>query len=138
MLRLFATIVYITIDVLYVYLSKTIYERAVKSISNVGFPPGRMAAIVMAWMSMGVGWYFLAVPMALSLTPKYGAPLSGAFAGFVYGIAVIGTFNFTQSAMFKKWCGGIMLRDLIWGVGWSTLSVMFYTMLSFRYQRLDA
>jgi uncharacterized membrane protein len=123
---------YIVIDICYVTLSLGAYKGAIGSFPS----PSRLWSAVLAWICMFVGWYFLVAPTAIALMPKYGL-LAGAFAGFIYGLAVYGTFNFTNAAMLQKWYGSIMIRDLIWGVGWVTLlTFMFTYVISRRTERV--
>lgn len=122
--------VYLLVDILYVYLSSTVYQSAARSISGKSFPSGtgRMAAAVIAWGCMALGWYFLAAPAA-EATKSLG---KAVLIGFIYGLAIIGTFNFTLTAMFEGWSGSILVRDLVWGISWATLSIGLYYYFGIR------
>ena len=76
---------------------------------------------------MGLGWFFLAAPTAERWAKTMHPAIAGLLAGLLYGILVIGTFNFTLNAMFDKWAGKIMIRDLMWGIGWGTLVTVIYS-----------
>ena len=118
-LRALFVVVYLVVDIAYVFLSSSVYKRAAARISSDIFPY-RPAAIVMAWASMATGWYFLAAPLVEK------EPSRAALIGLAFGVVVIGTFNFTLSSMFTNWTGAIMYRDLVWGIGWATASLALY------------
>lgn len=125
--RLIFVLLYVLVDVTYVFASKSVYERAVKVVAGLGFPSGRFVVMTLAWACMALGWYLLAAPAALRWKAQFGAPLAGALAGLVYGLTVLGTFNFTLAGMFKGWYGSIVIRDILWGVSWAAVSLSLYT-----------
>lgn len=125
--RLVFAVVYILVDVVYVIASKPVYNAVVKSIQGSNMVADYFA-IFGAWLCMGLGWYVLAAGTAKTWTktmmvPKY---VAGALAGLVFGLATIGMFNFTVHAMFRNYDWSIVVRDMIWGIGWPTCLAAVY------------
>ena len=120
LLRLLFTFIYIFNDILYVTLSKKEYNVATKKIQGKPIT-SRTHGAMMAWICMALGWYFLIAPIIETST--YTKTL---FVSFIYGLAIFGTFNFTLYAMFEKWTGYIMIRDLIWGLSSSIFISVLY------------
>lgn len=121
-LRYIFAAVYILVDILYVGFSRDVYNVATKQIQGTGMA-NRLWAALAAYTCMVLGWFFLAAPAAERATSL----ISAIGVGIVYGLLVIGTFNFTLHAMLTNWAGYIMIRDLMWGITWSTVvTVMYY------------
>jgi len=128
-LRLLFTILYILIDLIYVYTSKSVYDGAVTKIQGAPMPMGgtRILAAVGAWVCMAVGWYFLTTALVSQFIAQGMSRMkAGALAGFINGLAVIGTFNLTSHAMYTNYGGAIMTRDMLWGIGWVTVLTIIY------------
>ena len=126
-LRLVFTFIYILVDIVYVGISKKVYDNAAKMIQGTPMS-ARIPAALAAYACMGLGWYVFAAQTAERWSSDIHPILAAAFAGLIYGLLVIGTFNFTLNAMFDKWSNGIMTRDLTWGIGWGTLVTVLYIM----------
>jgi len=128
--RLLFAVIYIVTDLIYVYLSKGVYDLAVTNIQGTPMPMGgsRIIAAVAAWTCMALGWYFLTTA-AVEKFIKNGMARwkAGALAGFINGLAVIGTFNLTSHAMYTNYGSTIIIRDMMWGIGWVTLLTILYT-----------
>ena len=61
--RLLFAILYISIDITYVYLSKDFYNAAAKNIQGTPMPTVlRFYSAPLAWLSMFLGWFFLVAP----------------------------------------------------------------------------
>ena len=134
-IRLLFAFIYIIVDLIYVYVSKSVYDNAVIKIQGSPMPngPSRIIAAIAAWTCMAIGWYFLTASYVNTLIQSGISPIkAGLFAGFINGLAVIGTFNLTAHAMFKNYDVKIMIRDMIWGIGWVTLMTMLYSLIEFR------
>ena len=132
-LRIIFTVIYILVDLAYVVYSKPVYDYVVKQIqgSSMRSLNGKMSyfAFVGAYTCMALGWYFFAAGTA-TLWAKTMHSLYAAFlAGLVFGLTVIGTFNFTLYLMFDKYTIHILLRDMLWGVGWATTATVAYMVL---------
>jgi uncharacterized membrane protein len=126
--KLFFLAIYLGIDAYYVIHSHPLYQQTVYSIANHDMPTNlRQMSILYAYGSMALGWLFLAIPTAERWSCFLYRPFAGLLAGAVYGIALIGTFNFTLNLMFEGWSGSIMIRDLTWGICWTSFSVFLYT-----------
>jgi len=130
-LRLLFTFIYIIVDLCYVGISKGAYDNAAKMIQ--GSPmSARIPTALAAYSCMALGWYVFAAQTAEKWSLQMNPILAGFLSGLVYGLLVIGTFNFTLNAMFDKWSNGIMKRDMLWGIGWGTLVTVLY-MISAKY-----
>jgi uncharacterized membrane protein len=124
-LRLLFTFIYLIVDIIYVGISKGVYDNATKMIQ--GRPmSARIPAALAAYACMALGWYVFAAQTAERWSLQMNPILAGFLAGLVYGLLVIGTFNLTLNAMFDKWSGNIMIRDMIWGIGWGTTVTIIY------------
>ena len=131
-LRLLLVIIYILVDIIYVYFSKNVYDAVVISIQGSSMPISisRVISAVSAWTCMALGWYFLTTSLvdkwlSLGLNPYK----VGLMAGLINGLLVIGTFNFTNYAMFTNYTISLMIRDMLWGIGWVTLITIIYAVL---------
>ena len=129
-LRVFFAVLYIVIDIVYVYFSKNVYDEAVIRIQGNPMPvgPTRIIAAMSAWICMSIGWYFLTTTLADKWIASGMSPIAaGAAAGFINGLVVIGTFNLTLHGMFTNYGSTIMTRDMIWGIGWVTVLTILYS-----------
>ena len=131
-IRLILVIVYILIDIIYVYFSKNVYDSVVIGIQGLSMPYdiSRVISAVSAWTCMALGWYFLTTSLvekwlSLGLNPYK----VGLLAGLINGLVVIGTFNFTNYAMFTNYTVSLMIRDMSWGIGWVTIITIIYAVL---------
>lgn len=126
-------LVYLFVDIIYVYLSTSFYQRAVKSIQgHYTTHSFGLAAGVVAYLIMGITWLFFIPPIIKSIQIKYKLPriLAGFITGFMFGLAIYGVFNFTNRAMFDNWNWPIMKRDLAWGISWLTILTSAYAYFS--------
>ena len=136
--RLVFVVAYIIIDLVYVVLSKPVYDLVVKSIQGEFMRSlsgiGSYIAFFGAYTCMALGWYFLAAGTGLrwSKTGTMSPMVAGTLAGLVFGLSVIGTFNFTLYLMFKNYNAKIVMRDMLWGVGWPTVITMIYVVFVTR------
>jgi len=131
-IRLIATAIYIIGDIAYVMASSPVYTKAAIKVSGLANIESRTTtriavSAVAAWTCMALGWYFFAAPVALSWVPKVKSRLlAGILAGLVWGLVIVGTFNFTIAAMFQNWSANIMARDIAWGIFWSIATLTAY------------
>ena len=133
--RLFFAVLYIVVDLVYVFLSKGVYDAAVTAVQGSPMPTGtsRIIAAVGAWTCMAVGWYFLTTALVAKwVATGMSAAAAGALAGFINGIVVIGTFNLTLHAMFANYGAKIMSRDMLWGIGWVTILTTIYSIVNYK------
>jgi uncharacterized membrane protein len=134
-IRLLFAFIYIIVDLIYVFTSKSVYDNVVINIQGSPIPTGvsRIFSALAAWTCMAIGWYYLTTSYVQTLIMTGLSPFrAGAFAGFINGLVVIGTFNFTVRAMFTNYSAKIMIRDLCWGVGWVTLLTIIYSLVNSR------
>jgi uncharacterized membrane protein len=128
-LRLLFAILYVVVDLIYVSLSSETYNAIVKNIQGYSIDPAvgdRIIVVIVTYIIMAFGWYVLSAGTANSWLHSYPPYLAGAMAGFVFGLTVYGTFNFTTRLMFRNYSWGILARDLMWGITWGTISTMLY------------
>ncbi len=128
--RYIFVVLYILVDVLYVFLSQPAYTRVIRSIQgHISFG---LSAGFAAYLIMAITWLFFIPPMTAHLQKTYRMPrpLAGGLAGMMLGVAIYGVFNFTNSAMFVGWRGPIVIRDLAWGISWLTIISATYAHFS--------
>lgn len=130
--RLIFVAIYLILDIIYVGLSKNVYDKAVINIQGKPMS-SRIISALIAYGCMGLGWFYLAAPRAEKWSKTMHPALAGFLAGLIYGLLVIGTFNFTLNAMFDKWSDGIMIRDLIWGISYSIFITIIYSIILSKY-----
>jgi len=113
-LRALWVVLYLAIDVAYVWSSRPVYERAARAVqgSGMGGKPGVAAAAVLAYAALALGWWALVAPAI----ERDATLAKGAGYGLVYALAVYGVFNGTLYVMFKQWDAAITARDMAWGV----------------------
>jgi uncharacterized membrane protein len=126
--RFIYTIFYILFDITYVTTSKSVYDTATKRIQGAPMVSRGIGAML-AWLCMAPGWFFLIAPMA----ERTNSLTKMAFIGFIYGLLVFGTFNFTLYAMLENWKGKILIRDLSWGIISSIIVTVLYTFIFHKY-----
>lgn len=127
--RILFVIIYIIVDIIYVYISKNRYDSTVINIQNAPMPNRYIIALV-AWICMAIGWYFLTTTLLDKYISNGMAPiLAGALSGFITGLTIFGTFNFTVRAMFINYDIPLLIRDMIWGIGWITIITIIYAVL---------
>jgi uncharacterized membrane protein len=127
--RLIFVATYLVIDLIYVTISRNTYNSVVKNIQGAYMPPitgTRIGAVFAAYTCMALGWYFLAANQADAWAKRMPAYQAGALAGLIYGLAVIGTFDFTLHVMLDNYDVNIVMRDLAWGVSWAVISTTLY------------
>lgn len=127
--RIYFSILYLVVDVLYVATSKKSYETVVKRIQNSGFPtftPTRVGGALLSYGALVLGWYIFATNLAKQLAKSYVPWLAGLIAGATYGFVVYAVFNGTLHVMFREYDLSIFARDLLWGMTWGALVTACY------------
>jgi uncharacterized membrane protein len=134
-LRLLFAVLYLALDLVYVFLSKSYYENVAKSIQGKGFPPSRWLGGVLAYVALVVGWWFFATTLAHQFVQEKGwSPfLAGAAAGALYGAVVYGVFNGTVYVMFEGYTHRVFLRDVSWGIFSASLITAIYSLISYKH-----
>ena len=118
-LFLIFSLVLISLDMLWLsYFAKVIGSV----ISNIQKSPMKVNAIpaVLAYMIMCVSYYFLAFENG---KPNY-------FKGALLGLAIYGTYEFTNLATFKNWSSAVALQDISWGIFLSISSLYIATYIN--------
>lgn len=135
LLRLIFAVVYITVDLVYVVLSRSFYEGYAIKIQGRGFPASRALGGVLAYVALVIGWWFFATRMAEQLTQRMHPLLAGALAGALYGFVVYGVFNGTMYVMFKGYDERVLIRDLLWGVLSAGTITALYVAIAKKYSK---
>ena len=122
-------IIYIVVDICYVALSKNVYDKTVVNIQGTHMPV-RILTAMSAWLCMAIAWFFITTTLVDIWKTKGYSPVSAALiAGFITGLTMYGTFNFTVRAMFINYDVPLMVRDMIWGIGWITTLTVIYSLM---------
>jgi uncharacterized membrane protein len=123
LLRIVFTLAYVINDIIYFTMSKQAYDVATKRIQGTPMV-ARLTGGALAWIALGLGWYFLVAPAVEKASLAKAAAL-----GFVYGFAVYGVINGSMNALFTEWRGYIMMRDMLWGVTSVTVLTTVYALV---------
>ena len=127
--RLIYLIIILSIDFLYVYISKDVYgSHFSKNISN----SRKLIGLVASYIFMGLGWYFLVatkIEYLVHTNTKY-TFMMGVLCGFLYACIVYGLYNSIMYATIYNWKGYIITRDVIWGFGSSMLFGGIYALIT--------
>lgn len=130
----FFVLAYLAVDILYITLARPAYDAAIMGISGEKIPKGRAGvlwAAALAYGSMALGWLLLVVPAVRSMIAVgYEKWKAGMIGGVVYGLALYGVFNGSLYAMFRGWNGRIFAQDLVWGITWTTLITVAYSIFA--------
>lgn len=127
--------IYLIIDILYVFISKNVYENVATNIQGTGFPQfdvTRVIAALIAYTALVVGWYVFVTKFAIELSYKMHAFVAGALAGALYGFVLYGVFNGTLHAMFKNYDVSIATRDMLWGITWASVLTGIYAYVTLK------
>jgi hypothetical protein len=122
--------IYIAVDFLYVSLARPAYNRAVKAISGSSIPSGKkgaLLAVLLAYVSMILGWLFLVVPtIKYMISTGVAKWQAGLVAGLAYALTIYGVFNGSLYVMFNNWDVKIFAQDMVWGLSWTTLITVLF------------
>jgi uncharacterized membrane protein len=130
--RILFVIIYIIVDIMYVYISKNRYDKTVINIQNASMP-NRYIIALNAWICMAIGWYFLTTALLDKFIRNGMSPISaGALSGFITGLTIYGTFNFTIRAMFINYDIPLLIRDMIWGTSWLSIITIIYSISIYK------
>lgn len=126
--------IYILVDIVYVSLSKGFYGNVARRISGNGFPAftaTRVLGALVAYGSMVAAWLFF-VPIAVchyqkTIRSNTIRPwMVGSLVGAMYGFVLYGVFNGSLHVMFQNYDIPVVIRDMLWGVSWSTVLTAIY------------
>lgn len=137
-MRIYFVVLYLLVDILYVGLSSSTYNRAILGIQGAAAPGlrgTRAVAAVIAWGTLLLGWAVFAAPKAIEWSKRMRPWAAGAAAGAIYGAALYGVFNGTLHAMLSGWGTAIAVRDFLWGTLWGAALTAMYAHTSYKMQK---
>lgn len=124
-MRVVFAIVYLIIDIIYVFLTRNMYFNMVKDIQNkeTKLNVTHGIAAVGAYVLLVLGWVVLvATRIEISKQPI----IDGLYLGAVYGAVVYGVFNFTNYVMFQNYKTRVLIQDMLWGTTCATILSVAY------------
>lgn len=127
--------IYLIVDIVYVFMSKNVYENVATNIQGSGFPQfdiSRIIAACIAYTALVIGWYIFVTKFATELSYKMPAFVAGALAGALYGFVVYGVFNGTLHVMFKNYDVSIASRDMLWGTTWAAVLTSIFAHVALK------
>ncbi len=98
-----SSIIFLTIDFMYLSLTKTYFAKQVKLIQGSSMEINYLGAII-CYMILIFGLNYFIIQPQLSV-----------FDAFLFGLIIYGTFDFTNMALFKKWSLLTSVMDTLWG-----------------------
>ena len=126
-IRWLVVLLYLVVDIGYVFLSRTYYESHVRKIQNKGYSTkaGVYVSAVLAYVFLAVGWWILVAERLnkqMTIYELLRITLS-------YSLVIFGVFNTTLYVMFDAWDARIAIRDTVWGISSITLMSLLYLYL---------
>ena len=106
-------IVFILLDVPYLYTNSKIYETKTRSISGKYYTNRYYSALVV-YLALALGVIVLVLPRIRKDNVKNTLYDSILYGG-VFGLVSYATFDFTMHFMFDGWDLGVSIMDTIWG-----------------------
>jgi uncharacterized membrane protein len=97
------SILLIIIDLIFLNLTKTIFNNQIKNIQQTPIKI-KYIGIIITYLIMIFGYYWFII--------KY---KKSTLDGFIYGFVIYGIYEFTNYSIFDKWNNYIILIDIIWG-----------------------
>ncbi len=116
--------VYLFVDILYVYMSSDYYNSKVINIQGkpMRFNNYKYLSSFISYLILGIIWYYL---IGTYIT-KEKTIIEIIQRGFLIALATHGVFNTTLFAIFDNWDIYITIRDILWGITWTSLSALLY------------
>ena len=126
-IRWLVVLLYLVVDIGYVFLSRTYYESHVRKIQNKGYSmkTGVYVSAVLAYVFLAVGWWILVAERLNKQTTIYEL----LRITLPYSLVIFGVFNTTLYVMFDAWDARIAIRDTVWGISSITLTSLLYLYL---------
>ena len=100
---LISVVVFVVLDMIYIYINKTAFENLVASIQRTVIKVNMWGAILTYVLLVGGLFYFII---------RRNRPIEEAF---MLGILVYGVYEGTNYALFKRWSPTLAVMDTIWG-----------------------
>jgi uncharacterized membrane protein len=113
---LLTIIVFIVVDVPYLYLNLDLYKKTTLAISGKGYTNRYYSALIV-YIALAFGLLVLVIPRISTSkdTSIKQRVLESIMYGGAFGVATYATFDFTMHFMFEKWDLGLSIMDSIWG-----------------------
>ena len=112
---LFCIIIFIIIDLPYLYVNKDNYYDKIKKISGKKTLTSRYYSVIIIYLALSLGIIFLVlpnIPKNSDITTKI---RNSIIYGGIFGIAAYATFDFTMHFMFQDWDIMVSVMDTLWG-----------------------
>jgi len=120
-LFLIFSIVFVTLDLLWIQYFSTIISPMIEKIQGSPIEMNYIGAIL-AYLTMLISYAYLA----------YDGDKPNYFKAIILGLAIYGTYEFTNLATIKEWDPRVLAIDISWGMTVSVLSV-FITNLIYNF-----
>ena len=120
-LFLIFSIVFVTLDLLWIQYFSTIIGPMIEKIQGSPIEMNYIGAIL-AYITMLISYKYLA----------YEGDKPNYFKALILGLAIYGTYEFTNLATIKEWDPRVLAIDISWGMTVSLLSV-FITNLIYNF-----
>ena len=124
--HLVASLSLLVIDYVYISFISSHYHKVVKKITkddmSFRYKPALLAYIVML---IGINYFIIKDIELISLKENL-------LKGFILGLTVYGTFDFTNAALFKDYDYKTILIDITWGILLHLLTVL----INYKYVKL--
>ena len=111
-LFLIFSIVFVTLDLLWIQYFSTIIGPMIEKIQGSPIEMNYIGAIL-AYITMLISYKYLA----------YEGDKPNYFKALILGLAIYGTYEFTNLATIKEWDPRVLAIDISWGMTVSLLSV---------------
>ena len=113
---LLTIIIFIVVDVPYLYLNLDLYKKTTLAISGKGYTNRYYSALIV-YIALAFGLLVLVIPRISTNkdTSIKQRILESIMYGGAFGVASYATFDFTMHFMFEKWDLGVSIMDSIWG-----------------------
>ena len=111
---LIAIVLFIVVDIPYLYLNNKTYSKATMDISGQSSYTKRYYSALLVYVAIALGTFVLVLPRVRTNTIKNMIIDSLIFGG-VFGLSSYAIFDFTMHFMFNKWSFIISIMDSVWG-----------------------
>ena len=108
------TITIFVIDIIYLFITKSLTGKVIKSVQGSPVKLRKFPSFVVYLILAYVLYYFI-----LSRDANY-------LEALILGSSIYGVFNFTNLAIFKKWSWTLALIDTLWGGTLLVLTTIIY------------
>jgi len=98
-----AIVTMILLDLIYIYLTRTIYNNLIRVIQGADLKIQLIPALLVYVFLVGGLYYFILLPKR---------PIMDAF---ILGLVIYAMFSLTNLAIFDKWSYKVVIMDSLWG-----------------------